>query len=147
VVQVAFGLKALPPRTVLVDVEPAEIGPCDRLSSIGERALQRAVRMVRTEVHRTPLMELAETLRSLCTGDRLEPVPAVEVMIDLLRELEQLDGGGSWGSAFRERDRLRLRISEGQTGEGMDHLDWGLWWALIEEIDRLQQTEAVEGLY
>ncbi len=28
----------------------------------------------------------------------------------------------------------------------MDHLDWGLWWALIEEIDRLQQVEAVEEL-
>ncbi|MBA2577804.1 MAG: hypothetical protein H0V05_14370, partial [Euzebyaceae bacterium] len=74
------------------------------------------------------------------------PAPAVEALRGLLDELDELDRDGTWGTAFRERDRLRLRIAAGETGEGMDHLDWGLWWALIEEIDRLQQVEAVEEL-
>jgi len=26
----------------------------------------------------------------------------------------------------------------------MDHRDWGLWWALVEELDRLETFEALE---
>jgi hypothetical protein len=63
----------------------------------------------------------------------------------LLNELRMLDEVGEWGGAFAMRDRLRLKISEGQTGEGMSHLDWGLWWALIEELDRLQGIEGAAG--
>ncbi len=43
------------------------------------------------------------------------------------------------------RDELRLRIARGETGEGMDQLDWTLWWALIEELDRLQAVEAAQA--
>jgi hypothetical protein len=146
VVDVASGFDVLPPRTVVVDAEPATTDPSDRLSPKGEAALRRAVELVRVEIRRTPLLELAATLRELTAGDRLEPAPAVEALRGLLDELDELDRDGTWGTAFRERDRLRLRIAAGETGEGMDHLDWGLWWALIEEIDRLQQVEAVEEL-
>jgi hypothetical protein len=146
VVDVAFGLGALPPRTVFIDAEPAEVGPSDALSATGERALQHAIALVRTEVRRTPLLELAATLRELCAGDRLEPTPSLRAMAALLTELEALDRDGAWGAVFRERDQLRMCIATGETGEGMDHRDWGLWWALIEEIDRLQKLEAVEDL-
>jgi hydrogenase maturation protease len=146
ILQVAAGLDALPPRIVVIDAEPATVAMADRLSPAGELALQRAVALVRTEVRRTPLLELADTLRGLMAGERLEPAPAVDAMHSLLRELEELDHDGTWGATFRERDRLRLRIAAGESGEGMDHLDWSLWWALIEEVDRLQRIEAVEDL-
>lgn len=146
IVDVAAGFDALPPRTVLIDVEPASTAPSDQLSPTGAAALEQAVAMVRSEVRRTPLLELADQLRGLTSGARLEPSPAVESLVRLLDELEHLDHDGTWGSAFRERDRLKMRIADGATGHGMDHLDWSLWWALIEELDRLQQVEAVEGL-
>ncbi len=146
IVQVAAGFDVLPPRTVLIDVEPVTVGPSDQLSAEGAAALDAAVALTITEVRRTPLLELAEQVRTLVAGDRLEPAPALEALLSLLAELEHLDREGSWGATFRERDRLKLRIADGATGQGMDHLDWGLWWAMIEEIDRLQQIEAVEGL-
>ena len=146
ILQVAAGLDALPPRVVVIDAEPATVEMADRLSPIGEVALERAVALARTEVRRTPLLELADTLRELNAGQRLAPAPAVDALRSLLHELSELDRAGTWGAAFRERDRLRLRIAAGESGEGMDHRDWGLWWALIEEIDRLQQIEAVQDL-
>ncbi|MDP9405633.1 MAG: hypothetical protein M3O86_03385 [Actinomycetota bacterium] len=146
VVRVAAGFGALPPRTVVIDAEPAATSPSDRLTPAGEAALQEVVSLVRTEVRRTPLLELSDRLRELLGGRRLGPAPAVDALVSLLAELEHLDRDGSWGAAFRERDRLRMRIADGLTGEGMDHLDWGLWWALIEELDRLQQLEAVDDL-
>ncbi len=147
IVEVAAGFGVLPPRTVLVDVEPGSTAPSDQLSPAGETALEQTLAVVRTEVRRTPLLELADRVRGLVASDRLEPAPAVDALVALLAELEHLDADGTWGSAFRERDRLKLRIAGGETGQGMDHLDWGLWWGMIEEIDRLQQLEAVEGLY
>ncbi len=59
----------------------------------------------------------------------------------LLDELELLDREGRFGAAFDLRDRLRDEISAGHTPEGMMGLDWGLWWALVEELDRLQPLE------
>jgi len=147
IVQVAASFGVLPARTVIIDAEPAEVGSSESLSAQGEVALERAVALTRTEVRRTPLLELADTLRPLSSEKRLEPAPALEALRRLLGELEELDRDGTWGTAFRERDRLRLRIAAGEAGEGMSHLDWGLWWALIEEIDRLQKLEAVEGLH
>ena len=40
------------------------------------------------------------------------------------------------------RDRLRAAIIAGNTSDRMDYRDWGLWWALIEELDRVQNCEA-----
>jgi hydrogenase maturation protease len=142
VVDVASGLGALPPRTVSIEVEPAETGPGEELSGPVAAALDRLCERVRTEVRRAPALGLAERVHEALSDRHVEPAPAVEAMETLLRELGRLDRDGAWGATFRERDRLRLRIAAGETGEGMDHLDWGLWWALIEELDRLEKLEA-----
>jgi hydrogenase maturation protease len=141
VVDVASGLGALPQRTVLVEVEPASTDPSEELSPSAERGLGMAREMVRAEVRRAPLLELADRLRPLCGRDGLEECAAVDTIRQLLAELEGLDDDGRWGATFRLRDTLRRRIAEGGTGYGMDHLDWSLWWALIEELDRLQPLE------
>lgn len=141
VVEVAWGLGALPPRTVTIEVEPAELGPSEELSSAGREGLEQALELVRTEVRRAPLLEVAARIRRELADGHLEPSPTREAMEDLLDELELLDREGRWGRTFAERDRLRLRISAGETSEGMTHADWGLWWGLIEELDRLQAVE------
>jgi hydrogenase maturation protease len=140
-VEVAAGLGALPARTTAIEAEPARIGPAERLSGQAQAALETALGLVRAELRRIPLLELADQLRARSHQVRLEPAPALEVLRDLLGELEGLDRHGRWGATFSLRDRLRRRIADGDPGFGMDHLDWGLWWALIEELDRLQPLE------
>lgn len=142
IVDVAASFEALPARTVTIEVEPVRTEPSESLSEEVGVALEHALELTRVEVARLPLLELADRLRRLVRGDRLERSPALEVMRRLLAELELLDRKGRWGAAFARRDELRLRIASGETGEGMDHLDWSQWWGLIEELDRLQ---AVEG--
>lgn len=142
VVEVAWGLGALPPRTVTIEVEPARKGPSEELSPVARSALGRALGLVRAEVRRAPLLDAAERIRRELADGHLEPSPTQEAMEDLLGELELLDREGRWGRTFAERDRLRLRISAGETSESMTHADWGLWWGLIEELDRLQVVEA-----
>jgi hydrogenase maturation protease len=142
VIEVAGGLDALPARTTAVEVEPATTEPAEALSPPATAALEAAIGLVRAEVRRIPLLELADKLRLRCQDTRLEPAPALGTLRDLLGELEQLEERGRWGTTFALRDRLRRRIADGDTGFGMDHLDWGLWWALIEELDRLQPLEA-----
>ncbi|HEX2028008.1 MAG TPA: hypothetical protein VHF25_08425 [Nitriliruptorales bacterium] len=142
--EVSSGLGVLPARTVAIEVEPARTGPTPELSPEALQGLQRALGLVRAEVQRAPVLRLADEARGVLAerGQRLEPSAALEALQALLAELERVDDQGRWGRTFAERDRLRLRIGSGGTGEGMDHLDWGLWWGLIEELDRLQATEA-----
>lgn len=142
VVEVAWGFDALPARTVVIEVEPAEVGPSEHLSPTARSALERALVLVRTEARRAPLLDAADRIRQELADGHLEPSPTQEAMVDLLGELELLDREGRWGRAFAERDRLRLRISDGEMSESMTHADWGLWWGLIEELDRLQALEA-----
>lgn len=145
IIEVATGLKALPRRTVVVEVEPEHVGPGEGLSARATEGLDRAVSMVRTEIRRTPVLDLAEELRVLTVGtDRLEPSPALTTMTALLGQLELLEREARWGRAFSLRDHLRLAIAAGETSDGMDHRDWGLWWALIEELDRLEAVESVQ---
>lgn len=145
VVEVATGLGVLPPRTVLIEVEPAVVGPGEGLSDTATAGLQRALELVVLDVRRAPLLELAAELRELLDEGRLDPAPATDVLRLVLDELRLLDDEGRWGAAFALRDRLRLAIAAGETGEGMDHRDWGLWWALVEELDRLEAVEAVDS--
>ncbi len=49
VLEVAFALGALPPRTVIIEVEPALPGPADHLSPEVERVLPEVVRLAREE--------------------------------------------------------------------------------------------------
>ncbi len=143
VIEVGQGLGGLPRRTVAIEVEPADTSPSEALSPLVIVAFQHALDLVRAEVRRAPLLELADQLRSLLDGARLEASPALEAMAELLAELDVLDEQGRWGATFSCRDRLRIRIASGETGDDMDTVDWALWWALIEELDRLQAVESV----
>ncbi len=142
-VEVASGFQALPARTVAIEVEPAHVGPGEGLSPLAAAALEDALAMVRAEVRRAPLLQLVEELSGMVEGDRLTPSPGLDALRALLDELDGLDRHGSWGHAFALRDRMRLAIASASSSEGMDHRDWGLWWALIEELDRLEALEAV----
>ena len=140
---VCRGLDALPGRTVTIEVEPADVDPGERLSPAGAAGLDVALALARAEVRRTPLLLLAERVRPLVTGDRLRPSEARDAVVAICEELRLLDEEGRWGRTFAERDRLRGAIADGRTSEGMDHLDWGLWWGLVEELDRLEALEAI----
>lgn len=144
IIDVARALDGLPDRTVVIEVEPLTVGPGLELSAPARRGLGCAVSMVREEVARMPVLDLGDRLRPLLVTDppRLEPSAALDALAHLLEELDRLDAEGQLGHTFRWRDRLRQAISDGRTSQGMDHLDWGLWWALIEALDRLEISEA-----
>ncbi len=143
IIDVATGLSVLPRRTVAVEVEPEDVSPGEGLTATAASGLERALELVRAEVRRIPLFELAADLRQLMAGDRLEPAPAVTVVRALLEDVSLLEREGRWGHVFALRDRLSDAIATGKTGEGMDGQDWSLWWALVEEVDRVQQAEAL----
>lgn len=145
VVEIACALGVLPPRTVLVEVEPAMVGSGEGLSPEAAVALEEALQLVRDEVRRVPLLALVEELRPLVEGERLEPSAALDALRELLVELTQLDRSGHWGRSFALRDRFRLAIAHEHASEGMDHRDWALWWALVEELDRVEAAEAAVG--
>jgi hypothetical protein len=144
VIDVAAGLGVLPDRTVTVELEPVTTGPAARLSPLAARALPQAVGLARAEALRTPLLELAGRLADQ-HPDRLGRRGAAGTVVLLLEELRALDRTGRWGRSFSLRDRLRIQIATELPADGMDHLDWGLWWALIEELDRLEALEAASG--
>lgn len=142
VVDVACAFGVLPDRTVVVEVEPLTMGPGLFLSEPAQRGLADATALVRDEAARLPMLELAERLQHLVAKPaRLEPSPALDALNHLLTELVGLDTEGRWGHTFLWRDRLRQAIAASDTSAGMDHLDWGLWWALIEALDRLEAAE------
>lgn len=144
VLDVAGALGVLPGRTITFEVEPVSVTPGMPLSAPAAEGLVELIALTRREVGRQPLFELSDRLGLLLEdSDRLEPTPALDAIRDLLGCVRQLDQRGTWGDAFRRRDRLRRAIAEGRTGLGMDALDWSLWWALIEELDRLEALEAV----
>lgn len=141
-IEVAHALGVLPARTIAIEVEPARTKPAARLSSEVERALEAALSLVRAEVERIPLLELADDLRSLRGGDPAVPAAAAESLGELLAELELLEEEGRWGQTFELRDRLRRVISESSSGDALAAVEWALGWALIEELDRLERTLA-----
>ena len=142
-VEVASGFEALPQRTVAVEVEPAHVGPGEGLTPQATAALEQALDVVRAEVRRAPLLQLADELQQLVQGDRLADSDALTALRALLVELRLLDREGRWGRTFALRDRFKLAIAGAVSSEGMDHRDWGLWWALVEELDRVEALEAV----
>lgn len=141
-IDVAAALGALPPRTVVIEVEPLTTEPSTELSAAGAAGLDEALAMARVEADRAPLLWLVPSVRAALDDGHLGEGPARSAMRALMEDLERLDRTGRWGTTFRDRDRLRLLIGDGATGEGMDHLDWALWWAVIEELDRLEAREA-----
>jgi Ni,Fe-hydrogenase maturation factor len=144
-VDVANALGALPGRTVAVEVEPVSTAPAAELSPEVTGLVDRVAARVRLEADRAPLFVTVERLRSRLVDAPPEPAPALDALGDLLAELDRVERDTRWGRTFVLRDRLRGHVAAGRTGGGMDHLDWSLWWALIEELDRLQTAEVVAG--
>lgn len=145
VVEIATAFGVLPPRLVAFEVEPEVVAPGEGLTPCVAAALEDALDLLRTEVRRLPLLALADDVRLLVQDDRLEDSVALSALRELLGELALLEREGRWGRAFALRDRLRLSIASDHSSEGMDHRDWALWWALIEELDRVEAREAVSG--
>lgn len=146
VVDVAAALGALPPRTVSIEVEPVRRDPREELTPEAEAGLERALSMVRAEVRRVPVLELAEEIGHSLDAGPGAASPGREALGGLLEGLQTLDRHGRWGNTFAERDRLRVGISTGGVGDGLNKRDWVLLWSLVEELDRLQPIEAVDGL-
>lgn len=145
VVEVGAGFEVLPPRVIAVEVEPLISERAEELSPTVAASIDRMCDMVRREVELAPLFELVRKLSALAADGRLQDAPARETLLELLDALADGDREAVWGRSFSLRDQLRLRIADGLTGEGMEHLDWSLWWALIEELDRLERLEASVG--
>jgi len=143
VVEIATAFGHLPPRTVAIEVEPEQTGSGEGLSPLAAAGLEDALDLVRAEVRRAPVLALADDLRALIDGDRLEESTALAALRLLLDELVLLDREGRWGRTFALRDRFTLGITEGASSEGMDHRDWALWWTLIEELNRVEAAEGV----
>ncbi len=147
IIEVATGFGALPRRCVVVEVEPEYTGSGEGLTDSAQAGLDCAVELVRAEIRRIPLLDLAEDLRGMTADpDRLEPSRALTAMNELLGELVILERDGRWGRTFALRDHLRLAIAAGETSDGMERRDWGLWWALIEELDHLAAAESLPGM-
>lgn len=144
VVEVAAGLGVLPDRTVTIEVEPVSVELCDHLSTEVTDVLDDVLALVRAEVRRAPLLEIAEQIHRRCTteADRLGASPAVATILELVDSIRVLGDEGRWGRVFVQRERLRRQLDAGETGEGMDTFDWALWWALLEELDRVFALES-----
>lgn len=141
--EVCAGLGALPAHTVAIELEPVRTEVTERLSPQADAALVPALRLLRTEARRAPLLALADRVREELREHRLERTPAVQAAERLVDELAVVDERGRWGDTFLLRDVLRGRIGAGETACDMTHLDWGLWWGLVEELDRLQPLEGI----
>lgn len=141
VLEVAGALGTLPPRTLAIELEPARTEVSERLSPEAEAALEPALDLARAEARRAPVLDLADRMRAIRAEEQLEPTPAVQALDRLLRELEAVDDCGELGDAFELRDILRSRIAAGETACDMTHRDWGAWWGLIDELDRIQPLE------
>lgn len=142
---VVAGLGALPPRTVVIEVEPARTEPSEELSDEARKALELVLQLVRLEIRRAPLFDLADRIRHELGERRVEHSDALAVLEELLSVISGCETTGVWGATFTLRDRLRFALAAGETSEGMTHLDWGLWWGLIEELDRLQSAEGASS--
>lgn len=144
VVEVAAGLGVLPGRTVTIEVEPVSVELCDHLSPEVTDVLDQVLDLVRAEIRRAPLVDLAEQIHQRCTAeaDRLADSAAAATLLELLETIRVLGDEGRWGRTFVQRERLRRQLDAGETGVGMDTLDWALWWALLEELDKVFEMEA-----
>jgi hypothetical protein len=144
VVEVASTFGVLPARTVALEVEPESVEPGATLSGSAARGLETILKLVRSEVGRVPVLELADEMRPGPGGgspDRAPADPVARAMDRLLEELCVVDDEGRWGQVFARRDQLRLAVAEGAVGPGMEKRDWALMWGLVEELDRVQAAE------
>lgn len=142
VLSVASALGVLPRRTVVIEVEPKMTEPSESISAEASRAMTKVVNQVQLEARRTPMLSLAHQIETLIAQRPTPDSQAQHQLAQLLEELNTLEREGRWGRTFALRDKLVGSITAGQTGDAMSKLDWGLWWGLIEELDRLEKAEA-----
>lgn len=144
ILDVTAALGTAPDRVVVFEVEPDGVAPSSSISESATLALGTLLDRVKREILVTPLYILADEIAATLADDHLMPGPSADTVRSLLAVIATLEEDGQWGRVFSLRDRLRIHIAEGDTSEGMSQLDWSLWWALIEELDRLQRAD-VEG--
>lgn len=142
IVEVATGLSSLPARTIAIEVEPENVGYGEGLTASAASGLEIALDIVRKEVGRAPLMDMADTLRPLVVDSRLAATPLLAAMRELLADLQSLVTDGDWGSSQVSRNRVAETIRQGSADTSCDWYDWQAWLALIDEFDRVQQVEA-----
>lgn len=142
VLSVASSLGVLPRRTVVIEVEPKVTKPSESISAEASRALTEVVHQVQLEARRVPMLSLARQIETLIRQKPMSDSQAQHHLAQLLDELNTLEREGRWGRTFELRDKLVGNITAGQTGDSMSKLDWGLWWGLIEELNRLEKAEA-----
>ena len=135
----AFG--SAPGRIVVFEVEPKITGPSSEMSEEAVEALGVVIGALSKEVELTPLFILCDDLRRAFSDHHLDESSSVRSLMAMLAQLDIVEEGGAWGKVFSLRDRLRLEISRGETSDNMSHLDWSLWWSLIEELDRIQKQD------
>lgn len=143
----------LTPSRVLALEIPPRTGDAGAATTVpGSPGLEQAVRMVRQELGRLPILDLADRVRAILARLRSRmgreeqaASPAFRALADLLAHLAVVELEGRWGRSLELRDRLRAHIVAGQAGpelDWMDHLEWALVWALLEEMDRLESVES-----
>lgn len=143
-VEVAHALDLLPPRTVLVEVEPGGTGPGEELTEAGRAALPRALRAVRREVALAALHDLHASVRARLDAGVLGPSPLRDALEELSAAIDAADATDDpdddtcWGRVHRTRAELARSVSAHPPGVGMDHADWGMLWGLVEELERLR---------
>jgi Ni,Fe-hydrogenase maturation factor len=144
VVEVACALGALPVRTVAIEVEPSSTQLSDHLSPYARAALDRALELVRDEARRAPVLDLAGRVAERCRqdADRIGATPAGRTLLDLLKAIAVMGDEGRWGRLGALRERLGREIGAGRAAEDLDVGDRALWWALLDELDRLAAAEA-----
>ncbi len=137
-IEVIVGLQAMPPRMVVVDIEPAETGPGEGLSAPVRATMPRVVSLVRREVDLAPLFDLAAQVRTRLDDTRATTSPILSGLADMVEAIELLDREDRWGPMFAAMERLRAAVARGDGSEGMGHADWGMTWGLVEEVQRLR---------
>lgn len=140
---VIAALEGLPPRTVTIEVEPATTGPGEQLSDVVRDVVPEVEALVRREVTLAPLFDLVRILGPRADA-LVDPEGPLRALRDLVDAVQHLDVTGRWGRTFAEKDRLRLAIADGAMVPTMDHADWAMLWALLEELERLERASVTD---
>jgi hydrogenase maturation protease len=143
--EVAWAFDALPPRTVVLEVEPAATGPGEELSVAGRDAVVAAGTAALRECRLAPLFDLVERLRPRLADSVLEPSTVRAALRDLVGALDAFDREGRWGRTFAAKDALQLAVASGDVGSGFEHADWGMLWGLVEAVQQLEVASVTDG--
>lgn len=126
----------LPARTVVVHFPSAGQGTGrDRLDAVfDEIALSSLVELC---------LRLHPVLRRAARSAAGAPAPALDAVLRLVDAIESTEPVLDWPAIFSSGDDARAAIAASYGGpelDGLDHLEWSMVWALIEELDRRRRT-------